>query len=253
MTVSKTRIDVSHEMVSFVGPGPLPGGVRPEDPVTVSFACVARGATPVLRFAPHAIPDVDGADVVLVVRREACRRLFGGMPPAAGTWHLPSALREAVLSITDCDAAETARPTLQGARSIDLLCRAFAEMAKGELVPIEGGGAMSELDTARIAAARRMIDDHWPEKLTLDGIARECGINRDKLSRGFRMIYNSTVADVLAEKRLGGARRLLLATDLPVATVGYRCGYLNNASFTRAFTRRYGLSPSQLRHGAIAA
>ena len=29
--------------------------------------------------------------------------------------------------------------------------------------------------------------------------------------------------------------------------------YLNNASFTRAFSRRYGVSPSQLRHGAIAA
>ena len=100
---------------------------------------------------------------------------------------------------------------------------------------------------------RRLVDERWHEKLTLDGIARACGINRDKLSRGFRTIYNSTVADVLAENRLSGARRMLLATDLPVATVGYRCGYLNNASFTRAFSRRYGLAPSLLRHGAIAA
>ncbi|MEJ5978096.1 helix-turn-helix transcriptional regulator [Novosphingobium sp. PS1R-30] len=255
MTESKLRIDVSADLIAFVGQGVVAHEGWPNDSLVVSFAGLEREAVAVLRFDPHS----DGAlgttaEVVLVVQRDACRRLFGGLPANAGHWYLPSRLRDLVRSILDCDTAPGARSTLQGARSVDLLCQAFAELAKGELVPVEGGGLLNELDAARIAAARRMIDEKWQEKLTLEAIARACGINRDKLSRGFRTIYNSTVADILTENRLSGARRLLLASDLPVATVGYRCGYLNNASFTRAFTRRYGLSPSQLRQrGEIAA
>ncbi len=254
MTDSKLRIDVSPEMVTFVGTGPLPREGWPEGSVVILFAGLGGETAPRLGFQPEArVSSADDAEVVLIVLREACQRLFGEMPKSAGTWFLPSRLCALVHSIRDCEAEAAARATLQGARSVDLLCQVFAELAKGELVPAEGGGALNQSDAVRIAAARRLVDERWQEKLTLDGIARACGINRDKLSRGFRTIYKSTVADVLAENRLSGAKRLLLATDLPVATVGYRCGYLNNASFTRAFSRRYGLAPSQLRQGAVAA
>ena len=79
--------------------------------------------------------------------------------------------------------------------------------------------------------------------------AGACGINRANLTRGFRAMFRCSIADALAERRLGGARVMLLSTDLPVASVGYACGYLN-AALTRAFSRRFGLPPSQLRAAA---
>ena len=63
----------------------------------------------------------------------------------------------------------------------------------------------------------------------------------------------STVADAITDRRLQGAHRLLLATDLPVSSIGYRCGYSNNASFTRAFSRRFGMAPTRLRAIEAAA
>ncbi len=92
-----------------------------------------------------------------------------------------------------------------------------------------------------------MIDDRWNEKLTLDAIARACGLNRAKLTRGFREMFNCSIAEALAERRLLEARRLLLTTDLPVSSIGYESGYLNNASFSRAFSRHFGHSPSDYR------
>lgn len=97
--------------------------------------------------------------------------------------------------------------------------------------------------------SRRLVDERWREKLTLDGIARACGLNRAKLTRGFRQAFGSSVADRVADRRLQGAHRLLLATDLPVSSIGYR----NNASFTRAFSRRYGVAPTRLRAMEMAA
>ena len=52
---------------------------------------------------------------------------------------------------------------------------------------------------------------------------------------------------------LAEARRMLLATDLPVASVAYRCSYQNNAAFTRAFNRRFGVPPTALRRTGAAA
>ena len=76
------------------------------------------------------------------------------------------------------------------------------------------------------------------KKLTLSGIARECGLNRTKLARAFREVYHCSISEALAERRLAEARRQLLSTDLPVGVIGYRTGYSNNASFTRAFGLR---------------
>ena len=46
---------------------------------------------------------------------------------------------------------------------------------------------------------------------------------------------------------------MLLTTDQPVSSIGYANGYLNNASFARAFGRRYGVTPSTFRACGVAA
>ena len=171
---------------------------------------------------------------------------------AAGLLQLSDAALLAI-AIRDCPLPEPARATLRLAKCIELLCATFAGIHGAGLLPAAGTGALSERDAARLAAARRLVDEHWQEKLTLDGIARACGLNRAKLTRGFRQTFGSTVADAITDRRLQGAHRLLLATDLPVSSIGYRCGYSNNASFTRAFSRRYGVAPTRLRAMEIAA
>ena len=240
MTVFKHQIDVSPEMLSFVGSGELP---QPEWPAQPVVFCFDDGPAPTLTISASAA----GADgvVVLVVAGCAIERLFGSLP-SNGRWHVTSDLRTLVRSV-EVGAAGEAGDTLRLAKSIELLCAVFDHAGRGLLVPADAEGGLSQADARRIAAARRLIEERWSEKLTLDAIARACGLNRGKLTRGFRALYACTVADALTERRLAGARRLLEATDLPIGTIGYRCGYLNNASFTRAFARSVGVAPTRWR------
>ncbi|WP_149683167.1 helix-turn-helix transcriptional regulator, partial [Sphingomonas carotinifaciens] len=67
------------------------------------------------------------------------------------------------------------------------------------------------------------------------------------LSRGFRLMFGKSVAQYLAHTRLDAARRLLVTSDLVISSVGHACGYSNNAAFTRAFGRRFGVPPSVTR------
>ena len=210
------------------------------------------GAGPALATATLAPASAD-APLVLVVAADACRRLFGELPDTPSDWHLPAGLRAVATAILDGALSGPARDTLRLAKSIELLCGFFAALADGSLVPADADGALSEGDAQRLLHARRLVDERWREKLTLDGVARACGLNRAKLTRGFRLMFGRSVADALAENRLGGARRMLRETDLPVSSIGYACGYGNNASFTRAFSRRYGVAPTRLRRGEAAS
>ncbi|MXP46036.1 helix-turn-helix domain-containing protein [Altererythrobacter luteolus] len=250
----KQVVTVSDEMTTLVGYGAAPSTRLPAGSAVFLFAGFTANETPALSYRHDgALDRIDEYPLVFVVARSACRRLFPFQASGYESWHLPNALKGLALSIIECEGAEEARDTLRLARSIELLCQIHVALENNTLLPLVGGGSFGEKDIARIAEARRMIDLRWHEKITIAEIARGVGVNRDKLVRGFRVLYGSSIAEILAERRLEEARRLLLASDLPVATVGYRCSYLNNASFTRAFTRRFGVAPSEMRRTGIAA
>jgi AraC family transcriptional activator of pyochelin receptor len=252
-------IEVSPEMTAVLGRGLAVGVPLPSDPVILIFDTGGAGVQPAVRIGAPTIPGCgngDDADLLfLFVARGALHRMGGGDPGAddAAGYHLPTELRTIVLALRDCPMTGEPRNVYRLAKSLELLCETVRMWADLTLVPLSPEGDLSFADTQRLVAARRLIDERWHEKLTLDSIARACGLNRAKLTRGFRGLFACTIAEALAERRLGQARRMLLTTDKPVSSIGYENGYLNNASFARAFSRRFGVSPSDYRACGIAA
>lgn len=252
-------IEVSPEMLTLVGPGKV-GRIGPP-PRAVGFVITfgTKGRVASLRYLSR--PSVRLLDsevearLILLVSRNACERIAGGPLRFSdhALFHVPVALRTIALAIRDCDLPEAAATPYRLAKSIELLCDLLRAHGADALVPMSADGALSPEDTQRLLAARRVIDERWAEKLTLDMIARASGLNRGKLTRGFREMFDCTVADAISGQRLGEARQMLLATDLPVSSIGYRCGYLNNASFTRAFVRHFGEVPTRFRARSLAA
>ncbi len=249
-------IDVSPEMLTLVGMGALGDCRWPASPVAFE---VDFGNPAIFRFHRKAARGPLGrrdneVRLILIVTRNACDRLFGREFDLVDgeTYFLPAEMRAIALAIRDCGLPEAAATPYRLAKSIELLCEILRARGEDQLSSA-CGGSLSPPDLRRIAAARKLIDEQWSEKLTLVQIARSCGLNRSKLSRGFRELYRCTVSEALVERRLAEARRQLIATDLPVSLIGYRSGYLNNASFTRAFGRRFGQSPSDFRACSVIA
>jgi len=254
-------VPVSPEMTTLVGIGALGDAVIPPDAALLVFALGGVGAPATLRIAADAgaeqlgKPGEGARSLSCVVRHAALDRLFGWDAADADghLYHLPSELRAIALAIADAPMTGPPRETYRIGKSIELLCETMRALAAGTLVPVAADSALSLADSRRLVAARRIIDEQWAEKLTLDSLARACGMNRAKLTRGFRALYRCTIAEALAERRLLEASRALRTTDLPVSSIGYASGYLNNASFSRAFGRRFGVSPSEYRGCATAA
>jgi len=253
-------IEVSPEMTALLGFGPCGDHPAPADPIALSFNFGGGDSTPTLHLDTR--PDIpvesipgEVCKLVFLVSRQAVARIGGdrilGVEQAA--FHLPSELRGIAIALRDAPVSPAAVSTYRLAKSIELLCEVIRLFDADALAPLAGEGGLSAADTRRVMAARKLIDARWNEKLTLDGIARACGLNRAKLTRGFRELFDCSVSEAIAECRLSQASKLLLTTDLPVSLVGYEAGYMNNASFARAFGRHFGRTPSHYRAFGMAA
>ena len=95
-----------------------------------------------------------------------------------------------------------------------------------------------------LKAACRYIELHASEPgLDVARIAHALGCSRAGLYRAFTA-HPASVAETLRRTRLEQARARLETRHPPSSDqLSYHCGYLNAASFTRAFKRKFGASP----------
>lgn len=92
-----------------------------------------------------------------------------------------------------------------------------------------------------------ILDEQLASAPDLAQVARELGMPERRLNELFRDKVGLSLFDYTLELRLGSARRLLESSGLQVQQIADRVGYLNAGDLTRAFRRRYGVSPRQYR------
>lgn len=102
-------------------------------------------------------------------------------------------------------------------------------------------------DDQLFAQALSVLDRRMAEPPGLIELAHELGTNERKLTEIFRRRVGMTVFDYFTEWRLETARHLLEGSSMRVQVIAGRVGYRNAGDFTRAYRRRYGVSPREYR------
>ncbi len=82
---------------------------------------------------------------------------------------------------------------------------------------------------------------------TVAELAALCDMSEANLTRLFAEVTGRTPMEYLTDVRMEEARRLLSQSVYSVGEVAYRCGYGSIYSFSRAFKRCHGVSPSGYR------
>ena len=90
------------------------------------------------------------------------------------------------------------------------------------------------------------IRQHY-EAFSLKEYAAQCGVSSAYLSRVLKEATGKTCTQLLQERRVERAKRLLLETDLSVYEICEAVGYRNSSYFYRIFEETEGMSPSQWR------
>ena len=94
------------------------------------------------------------------------------------------------------------------------------------------------------------IEDSLQEELNVQKIAAQVYLSPVLLQKGFAVMMGYSIAEYVRNRRLYEAAIELRTTDERVIDIALKYGYETPESFTKAFTRFHGVTPSQARAGA---
>jgi AraC-like DNA-binding protein len=101
-----------------------------------------------------------------------------------------------------------------------------------------------------LARAREVIETRSHEPLRIADLARLAGLSSGHFSRVFKHRYGVTPIALQLALRVRAAKTLLRSGTMPVGEIAWRVGFADIYAFSRAFTRRIGVSPRAYRETA---
>ena len=132
------------------------------------------------------------------------------------------------------------------ARSLDLICLLLDALTRsGDRDVTQRKIRAREVEALR--AVREYLELHHAAPPSISVLARRFGINRTKLTEGFRLAFGQTIYDYVQCVRMQQAKQLLLDTNLPIALVAEKVGFERQTSFATAFRRHFGFTPRNMK------
>ena len=91
------------------------------------------------------------------------------------------------------------------------------------------------------------IEEHYPEKITLDMLAEVAGLSPKYLCRAFSKLTGKTPLAYLNEYRMDCACEMLRNTDEPILSIAMSCGFNDQSYFVKHFRQSRGITPGTYR------
>lgn len=79
-----------------------------------------------------------------------------------------------------------------------------------------------------IRSALAYVDEHYAEKISLDGVVEHIFINRSYFCQLFKKEVGLTFGNYVEHIRIENAKRLLASTNLPILNVAEQTGFIKS-------------------------
>ncbi len=91
------------------------------------------------------------------------------------------------------------------------------------------------------------IEEHLTDKLDFEIISNQSGFSNFYFQRIFNILCNCSLGEYIRKRRLTLAGNELAATNAKVIDIALKYGYDSPESFTRAFSKFHGITPSEAK------
>lgn len=168
--------------------------------------------------------------------------------PAMVRVNLSPRSRAALNTIFSCEMGSPLFMRFMHAKAEELTCEIVYELNKmysGGIIHF--GLSRSEKDMQLIEAAAHIYDQSIGHAPSVDTLSRNLGIDKNKLTAGFKDRFGCSPAEYGRTQALEWARSQLIKATHSVQSVAAMCGYSTTSAFTRAFAAYFGKTPSSMR------
>ena len=111
----------------------------------------------------------------------------------------------------------------------------------------ENANSHNRAEPVAIWKARKFIEEHSSEELSLTKVARAVNMNANHLSENFKKVTGMNFVVYVARIRFENACRFLNDGDRRISEIGFAAGFQSLSQFNRVFKKFSGKSPTQYR------
>jgi len=184
-----------------------------------------------LQFAPQTLKQQ-----FAIERQAVPRDVVFRLPRGAVLGGLPNALLDGTITMTDEIFLKLQARAYRTLRRLSMCAKRLSVT----------GQAKREDIISRLEAARYFLSSKASEAVTVDEAGRHCGLSSAQFARYFRDAYQCTPAVYHRAIRLGWLRSVLTVTELTPREAAERGGFSDYPTFSKAFKRTFGYSPSDV-------
>ena len=96
-------------------------------------------------------------------------------------------------------------------------------------------------------AVEKIHAEFTDNELTIEVLAAACNVSEAYFRRLFEAKFGISPKEYIINKRIGYARQLLETGEMTVSQTAELCGYAEMSHFSREFSKRVGISPSEYK------
>ena len=159
--------------------------------------------------------------------------------------HLIPSIEMVVQQVLNCPVRGKATPMYLEAKMLELISLQLTQFLPDCCRSLSNRLAAG--DVKKIKTAREILVSQLDNPPALLDLAKEVGLNRNKLNNGFREVFGETVFAWLRRERLEKARMLLQDENFNVTQIAHSLGFSSHSHFTNLFRRQFGLTPRRYR------
>jgi len=111
----------------------------------------------------------------------------------------------------------------------------------------ENASSRNRAEPVAIWKARKYIEEHSREELSLRKVAKAVNMNANHLSENFKQVIGINFVEYVARTRFLTACDLLRNPKLRISEIAFAAGFQSLSQFNRVFKKFWGKSPTQYR------
>jgi len=159
-------------------------------------------------------------------------------------YHVSEELRQKLLQLEQTMGSDQfGAEVLQQALFMELLVSVNRMERQEQAVDVCGGDR-------KMMALLQYLGSHLEENISIDELSERFYISKYHMMRCFRDTTGYTIHNYITEKKLLLAQQLL-GQGIALSDIAERCGYQDYSTFSRAYKKQFGASPSATRNQSL--
>ncbi len=200
------------------------------------YAGLTVVAVPVMVDGRHVATLVSGE----VFRREPTERDFQMIVKQLGNQASPEWVRRARKAYFETPVL-TAERFQAAVQLLEMFAHYVADFASRQAI------ASAETEPEAVTAAKRFVQAHAEESITLEQVVQEVHVSRFYFCKLFKRSTGMTLTEYIARVRVEKAKALLVDPSRRISEVVFAAGFGSVPQFNSMFKRHVGMAPTDYR------